>query len=79
MSKAASPKPGRFEEEGAKLVLARTSMRGKANLQEAALIVKNVRPELTITGKLLMRTAVSPFGFEEIVIKHEKNTGQLAS
>ena len=46
MSNAATPKPGRFEAEWAKLDLAPTAMGGKADLQEAALIVRNVRPEL---------------------------------
>ena len=44
-------------------------MRGRADLQEAALIVTIVRPELAITGELLTRTALAPFGCKEIVIK----------
>ena len=38
-------KPRRFEEERAKMDLAPTFIRGKANLQEAALIVMSVKPE----------------------------------
>ena len=45
-----------------------TVMRGKVGLQEPALIVMNVRPELAITGYLLSNTALAPFGYEEIVI-----------
>ena len=37
MSNAVTPKPGRFEEHWAMLDLAPTIMRGKADLQEAAL------------------------------------------
>ena len=40
MTNAATPKPGRLEEEWAKLDLAPMNMRGKADLQEAALIVR---------------------------------------
>ena len=49
MSNAAFPKPGRFEKEWAKLELAPTMIRGKADLKEAALIVMNMRPELAKT------------------------------
>ena len=80
MSNAATPKPGRFEKEWNKLDLEPTAMRGKADLQEAALIVTNGRPELAITAKLLTRSAIAPFSCEKIVIKHgEKRTGQQAS
>ena len=40
-------------------------MRGIADLQEAALIVPDVRPELVTTGKLLTRTALAPFEEQE--------------
>ena len=50
LSIAANPKSGRFEEERAKLDLEPSIMRGKSDLQEAALIVLIVRPELAITG-----------------------------
>ena len=57
------------------------NMRGKADLQEAALIVMNVKPELAKSGKLLTRTALAPFGCEEVKIKHgeeeDKSAGRL--
>ena len=62
MNNAAPPKPGRFEEEGTKLDLAPTIMRGKAVLHETALIVMDVKLELAISGNLLTRTALAPFG-----------------
>ena len=59
ITNTATPKPGRFEEELAKLDLTPMIMRGKVDLQEAALIVMNVKPELTISGRLLTRTALA--------------------
>ena len=57
------------------------NMRGNADLQEAALIVMNLKPELTISGKLLTGTALAPLGCEEIEIKHGeeevKSAGRL--
>ena len=69
-SNAATPKPEKLEDEWAKLELAPTAMRGKSDLQEAALIVTIVRTEMAKTGKLLTRTAPAPFGCEEKVIRH---------
>ena len=40
-------KPGRFDEEWAKLDLEPMIMRGKADLAEASLILTSVKPELT--------------------------------
>ena len=40
-------------------------MRGIADLQEAALIVADVRPEWVTTGKLLTKTALAPFEEQE--------------
>ena len=81
MTNAATPKPGRFEEEWAELDLAPMIMRGRADLQEAALIVMSVKPELAISGKLMTRTALAPFGCEDIKIKHgeeeDKSAGRL--
>ena len=80
MTNTANANPERFEEEWAKLDLAPMNLRGKADLQEAALIVMNVKPELTISGKLLTRTALAPFSCEEVKIKHgeeEKSAGRL--
>ena len=51
MINAATPKPGQFEEEWAKLDLALTIIRGKVDLQEAALIFMSVKPELVISGE----------------------------
>ena len=70
MSHAATLKPGKFEEKWDKLDLAPTAMRGTADLQEAALIVMSVKPEIAILGNLLIRTALGPFGCEEVKIKH---------
>ena len=50
MSNAATPKPGRFDEEWAKLNLAPIVMRGKADLPEASLIVMSVKLGLTVGG-----------------------------
>ena len=76
-----TPKPGRFEKESAKLDLAPMNMRGKADLQEAPLIVLNVKSELAISGKLWTRTALAPFGCEEVEMKHgeeeDKSAGRL--
>ena len=38
-------------------------------MKEAALVVVNESPELTISGKLLTRTALAPFGCQKYVIK----------
>ena len=82
INNTATPKPGRFEEEWAKLDMAPMIIRGKAKLQKAALIVMNVKRKLTISGSLLRRTALVPFGCEEIKIKHgeeeDKSAGRLA-
>ena len=81
LSNAGTPKPSRFEQKWAKLFLAKTAMRGKADLQEAALIVTTVRLELTKIGTLLIRTALAPFGCGEFVIKHgeyeDRSAGKL--
>ena len=60
ISNVATPKPERFVEEWAKLDLVPNIIRGEEDLQGAALIVKNVRPVLAITEKLLTRTALAP-------------------
>ena len=54
-------------------------LRVKANLQEVALIVMNVKPELTISGSLWTRTVLAPFGCEEIKVKHGEEDNQLES
>ena len=81
MSNAATPKPGRFEEEWKKSNLAPTVMRGTADLREATLIVMSVKPELAMSWKLLVRTALSPCGCEENTInlgeQEDKSAGRL--
>ena len=52
MSNAATPKPGRSDEERAKLNLAPMVIRGKAEISEASLIVMSVKPGLTVGGTL---------------------------
>ena len=44
------------------------------------MIVKNVRPELTITGKLLTRAALVPFGCEVVLRygeREDRSAGEL--
>ena len=53
-------------------------MRGKADLQEAALIVISVKKELAIKGKLFIRTALAPLGCEKVRIKHGENEDKSA-
>ena len=68
ISNAATPKPGRFDEEWAKLDLAPMRMRSRAELLEASLILTSVKPELTVGGTLQTRTLQASFGHEEITI-----------
>ena len=72
MNNAATPKPGRFEEEWAKLDLAPEVMRGKAEIQEASLILTSVKPELMVGGTLQTRTMLAPFGCEEVKVVQER-------
>ena len=60
MNNVATPKPGRFDEEWEKLDLAPMVMRGRADLQEASLILISVKPELIVSGKLHTRTVLAP-------------------
>ena len=78
MSNGATPKPGRFDEEWAKLDLAPMIMRGKADLPEASLISTSVKPELTVGGTLQTRTMLAPFGHEEVKVIHEEEEDQSA-
>ena len=68
MSNAATPKPGRFDEEWAKLGLAPMVMRGKAELPETSLV-------LTVGETLQTRIMLAPFGHEEVkvVLGEEKH------
>ena len=60
MSIAATPKPGKFDEEWAKLDLAPMVIRGKAELPETSLILTSVKPELTVGGTLRTRNMLAP-------------------
>ena len=66
ISNAATPKPGRFDEEWAGLGLAPMKMRGRTELPEASLLLTSVKPELKVGGTLQARTFLAPFGCEEI-------------
>ena len=74
MSNAATPKPGRFDDEWAKLDLAPMIMRGKADLPEAFLILMSVKPGLTVGGTLQTRTMLVPFGHGE---EEDQSAGRL--
>ena len=76
MSNAATPKPGRFDEEWAKLDLALMMMRGKADLPEASPSLTSVRLELTVGGTLQTRTMLAPFGYGEIKVIHGEEEDQ---
>ena len=53
-------------------------MRGKADLQEASLILTSVKPELMVGGTLQTRTMLAPFGCEEVKVMHGKEEDQSA-
>ena len=78
MNIAATPKPGRFDEEWAKLDLAPMVMRGKADLQETSLILTSVKPELMVVRTLQTRTMLAPFGCEEVKVMHGEEEVQSA-
>ena len=81
INNTATPKPGSFDEEWAKLDLAPTVLRGKADLQETSLIVMSVKKEIEISAKLLTRTIIAPFGCEEVKItlgeEEDQSAGRL--
>ena len=68
MSYAATPKPGRFDEEWAKLGLAPMVMRGKAELPETSLVLTSVKPGLTVGETLQTRIMLALFGHEEFKV-----------
>ena len=70
ISNAATPKPGGFDTEWARLSLAPMKMRGRTELSEASLILTSVKPELKVGGRLQTRTFLAPFGCEEIKVVH---------
>ena len=78
ISNAATPKPGRFDEEWAKLDLAPMRMIGRAQLPEASLILMSVKSELTVGGTLQTRTLLAPFGHEEVKIFYGEEEDQSA-
>ena len=78
MSNAANPKPGKFDEEWAKLDLAPLMMRSKVELPEASLIVTSVKPGLTVGGTLQTRTMLAPFGHGEVKVVHGEEEDQSA-
>ena len=78
ISNAATPKPGRFDEEWAKLDIAPMRMIGRAELPEASLILMSVKPELTVGGTLQTRTLLAPFGYEEVKIVYGEEEDQSA-
>ena len=78
ISNAATPKPGRFDEEWAGLGLAPMKMRGRTELPEASLILTSVKPELTVVGTLQTRTFLAPFGCEEIKVVHGEEEDRSA-
>ena len=78
MNNAATPKPGRFDKEWAKLDLAPMVMRGRADLQEASLILTSVKPEFLLSGKLYTRTLLASFGCEEVKVMHGEEEDQSA-
>ena len=78
ISNAATPKPGRFDEEWAGLGLAPMKMRGRTKLPEASLILTSVKPELMVVGTLRARTFLATFGCEEIKVVHGEEEDRSA-
>ena len=70
ISNAATPKPGRFDEEWAGLGLAPMRMRGRTELPEASLILTSVKSEMKAIGTLQTRLFLAPFGCEEVKVVH---------
>ena len=68
ISNAATPKPGRFDEEWAGLGLAPMRMRGRTELLEASLILTSVKSEMKKLGTIQTRTFLAPFGCEEVKV-----------
>ena len=78
MNNTATPKPGQFYEEWAKLDLVPMVMRGKADLPEASLILTTAKQELMVGGTLQTRTVLAPFGCEEVKVLHGEEEHQSA-
>ena len=78
ISNAATPKPGRFDEEWTGLGLAPMKMRGRTEMPEASLILTSVKPDLKVGGTLQVRTFLAPFGCEEIKVVHGEEEDRRA-
>ena len=78
ISNAATPKPGRFDEEWKGLGLAPMRMRGRTELPEASLILTSVKQEMRVGGILQTRTFIAPFGCEEIKVVHGEEEDESA-
>ena len=78
ISNAATPKPGRFDEEWAGLGLAPMKLRGRTELPEASLILTSVKSEMKVVGTLQTRTFLAPFGCEEIKVVHGEEEDRSA-
>ena len=77
-SNAATPKPGRYDEEWAGLGLAPMKMRGRTELPEASLTLNSVKPMLTVVGTLRTRTFLASFGCEEIKVVYGEEEDRSA-
>ena len=71
MNNIVTPKPGRFDEECAKLDIAPMVMRGKADLA-------SVKPGLTMGRTPQTRNMLAPFGCEEVKVVHGEEEDQSA-
>ena len=78
ISNAATPKPGRFDEEWKGLGLTPMRMRGRTELPEASLILTSVKQEMKMTGVLQTRTILAPFGCEETKVVHGEEEDESA-
>ena len=78
ISNAATPKPGKFDEEWTGLGLAPMRMRGRTELPEASLILTSVKKEMKMGGILQTRTFLAPFGWEEIKVVHGEEENRSA-
>ena len=78
ISNAATPKPGKFDEEWTGLGLAPMRMRGRTELPEASLILTSVKQEMKVGGILQTRTFLAPFGCEEIKVVHGEEEDKSA-
>ena len=78
ISNAATPKPGRVDEEWAGLGLVPMKMRGMTELPEASLILTSVKSEMKAVGTLQTRTFLAPFGCEKVKVVHGEEEDRSA-